>query len=208
MIISIEGNIGAGKTTLLKRLEAYDQFKIIYEPVEHWLSLKDQEGKSIFQHFYEDKEKYCFAFQMLALQSRFENIMKVVKEFSGNIIILERSIYTDYEIFAKLSRKYNYMSDIELQVYEKLHNFMCQMGNHIDFGKILYLKASPETCYERIKARNRIGEDNIDICYMNDLHEAHELWLKEKTNVINIDAEKELDIKDIVNIINQCTVSQ
>ncbi len=207
MIISTEGNIGAGKTTLLKMLEKNDMFKVIYEPVEDWLSVTDNNGLSIFEHFYNNKEKYCFPFQMLALQTRFENIMKAVKEHTGKIIILERSIYTDYEIFAKLAKKYNQMSDIEMHIYERFHKFMCQLGDHIDFSKILYLRVSPETCHKRIKMRNRSGEDNIDISYLVDLHQAHEEWLKNKPNVVYVDAEKELHVENITNLI-KCTVCQ
>ena len=61
-IISIEGNIGSGKTTLLNRLkEQYkDNKKVVFirEPVDDWEQIKDNQGNTMIQKFYQDQEKY------------------------------------------------------------------------------------------------------------------------------------------------------
>ena len=57
-IYSIEGNIGSGKSTLVRMLKEYfkDNDKIIFadEPVEDWMSVKDNSGEDILSKFYAD----------------------------------------------------------------------------------------------------------------------------------------------------------
>jgi deoxyadenosine/deoxycytidine kinase len=70
------------------------------------------------------------------------------------------------------------------------------------------LRTDPGVCYERIKARNRPEEvTNIDVKYLEDLHNLHELWLLDEANsnklyrpnVIVIDANQSMD--DVCNRI-------
>ena len=56
---------------------------------------------------------------------------------------------------------------------------------------IVYLRATPETCLERIQARHRTEEESIDIGYLRTLHERHEEWLMQRNSsppVIIVDA--------------------
>lgn len=45
------------------------------------------------------------------------------------------------------------------------------------FMLIVYLRASPETCLERIQKRHRSEEESISLDYLHTLHERHEEWL-------------------------------
>ena len=42
---------------------------------------------------------------------------------------------------------------------------------------LVYLRATPETCLERIQARHRSEEGSIDLDYLRTLHDRHEDWL-------------------------------
>lgn len=60
---------------------------------------------------------------------------------------------------------------------------------------LVYLRATPETCLERIKCRNRPEEQSITIDYLRQLHELHENWLiantdKVSTPVLTVDADQ------------------
>ena len=54
-IYSIEGNIGSGKSTLVRMLKEYfkDSDGIIFadEPVDDWMSIKDNSGEDISPSF-------------------------------------------------------------------------------------------------------------------------------------------------------------
>ena len=55
----VEGNIGSGKSTFLNELlKKEPHLTIIQEPVEQWYTIQDDEGVSVFTHFYNDPHKY------------------------------------------------------------------------------------------------------------------------------------------------------
>jgi len=107
-IFSIEGNIGSGKSTLVRvlseKLHHIAQAPIIYvqEPVSEWNNIKDRNGKTILEKFYADQHKYAFSFQMMAYISRLALLKRVIKENPNAILITERSVFTDKEVFAKM----------------------------------------------------------------------------------------------------------
>jgi deoxycitidine kinase/deoxyguanosine kinase len=81
LIVSIDGNIGSGKSSVMRYLEKNfanfcastgNNCKICFlqEPVSSWESIGDANGKSIITHFYENNERYSFAFQVMAYTSR------------------------------------------------------------------------------------------------------------------------------------------
>ena len=60
---------------------------------------------------------------------------------------------------------------------------------------LVYLRATPKTCLERIRARNRPEETSIDMSYLTTLHHRHEEWLinqshtpRSSTPVLVVDA--------------------
>ena len=73
-IISIEGNIGSGKSTIIhnleKKLKNSSDYVFLREPVDIWETIKDKEDKTILEKFYQNTEKYAFAFQVMAYATR------------------------------------------------------------------------------------------------------------------------------------------
>jgi thymidylate kinase len=60
----------------------------------------------------------------------------------------------------------------------------------------VYLRSSPEVCYERIQRRRRPEETTVSLSYLQELHEFYEEWLiqaQTHVSVLVIDANKELD---------------
>ena len=59
-IISIEGNIGSGKSTFITYLKEKTTMDIVFvdEPVDEWSQIKDTDGKSILEKFYENQKEY------------------------------------------------------------------------------------------------------------------------------------------------------
>lgn len=55
--------------------------------------------------------------------------------------------------------------------------------------KIIYLRCSPERCYQRTKQRNREEEEEIPLEYLELIHSKHEKWFDEydKSKVLVID---------------------
>jgi deoxyadenosine/deoxycytidine kinase len=54
------------------------------------------------------------------------------------------------------------------------------------YDAVVYLKASPEKCFERIRYRARKEENTIGFEYVRHLHACYETHLTESARVLNI----------------------
>ena len=178
-IFSVEGNIGSGKSTLVKMLkDALKTLKntnVVYlpEPVSVWESIKDKDGKNAIEKYYENPDKYAFSFQMMAYISRIHQLRESLKESDNVVIICERSVFTDKEIFAKMLHDNEKIGDIEYNIYCK---WFYEFVKDIPVGGLIYVKTKPEICEKRVIIRNRKGE-TIPLSYLQNCHKYHEDWL-------------------------------
>jgi len=179
-VISIEGNIGSGKSTLLSHLkqslsaEFVPQIIFLQEPVDEWENIKDDQGNTMIQKFYGDQTKYSFSFQMMAYISRLANMQNAIKNHPNHIILMERSLLTDYHVFAKMLHEKGDLLHEEFAIYKKwFHHF-----NTIPMDGLIYLETSPEVALARCHKRNRQGE-TISLEYLQELHDRHENWIHE-----------------------------
>ena len=175
VLISVEGNIGSGKSTLLQQLKLKYELKellpedhrqkiiFLQEPVDEWNTIQDHRGVSILQHFYNDQQKYAFSFQMMAYITRLKILMEAIEKYPDAIIIMERSLGTDKNIFAKMLYQDEKINEIEYKIYLKWFD---EFTKNIPKLNILYLRVKPTTCMQRIKMRNRTGEEGITLEYI------------------------------------------
>ena len=179
--ISIEGNIGSGKSTILKQLkETYPEWNFVDEPVSEWMALKNDDGKSLLECFYADKRRWSFTFQNYIVLNRFQAMNKVIQNLDPtkfNVVITERSIYTDRNIFANMLHNSGDFDSLEWQIYSQWFNHIYKLYPTIH--GFIYIHATPERCFERVAKRHRGGEDLIPIEYLRSVHECHESWLRE-----------------------------
>ena len=148
---------------------------VVQEPVDDWFAVKDHHNVSLFQHFYEEPNKYSFLFQMNIMASRYRTMMSS-NHNKDQVSLYERSIMTDKHVFVSTLYDMNQLNDMEFEVFNNMYGCMEQCTKKID--GIIYLQCSPEVSYERIKKRNRDGEINgITKEYLQALHHKHEEWL-------------------------------
>jgi deoxyadenosine/deoxycytidine kinase len=190
-IVSIDGNIGSGKSTLLENLkEHYKENKYVIflrEPVDEWEHIKDRNGVTMLQKFYSDQDKYSFAFQMMAYISRLkilrDTINKIKDSSEKYVIITERSLYTDKNVFAKMLYEQGKMDDVCYQIYlQWFDEFTVDFPVHYT----IYVKTSPENCYNRIHKRSRVGEEVIPLSYLSECHKYHEEFLDDISGIKTI----------------------
>ena len=188
-IVSIEGNIGSGKSTLLENLRNHykDDTHVIFlkEPVDDWDKIKDSQGNTMLKKFYADQEKYSFAFQMMAYISRLTILRDTIKEIVSEnnnkqyIIITERSLYTDKQVFAKMLHDQGKIEDVCYQIYLKWFE---EFAKDFPINYSVYVKTDPTNCYNRIHKRSRDGEEVIPLAYLQDCHTYHEAFLDKNEN--------------------------
>ena len=187
-ILSIEGNIGAGKSTLLDQLkkESFGR-KVVFmqEPVDQWSTICNESGDTILSCFYQDPSKYAFVFQVMAFTSRLAAFKRLVKENPDcELIVCERSLEADRNIFAQMMRDQGSMEPMVYQVYEMLYE---TTASEFPVSNIVYLDASPKTCLQRIAKRGRAGELSIGLDYLETCKAYYDAWLSKRENVVCID---------------------
>jgi deoxyadenosine/deoxycytidine kinase len=129
-------------------------------------------------------------------------------EEAPRIIICERSILTDKHIFAKMLHDTQDMEDVEWELYNNLFNSVCK---NISVAGLIYISTSATTSNQRIHERNRAGEDNIPIEYLNQLHHYHQQWVRTtnlqtltlSTETNDPDAQLEVNINKIREFISR-----
>ena len=207
-IFSIDGNIGSGKSTIINHLInsniTIENYNLIFlpEPVDVWNEIKDSFGVTILEKYYADPKKYAFSFQMMAYITRLSQIKMAIKNNPKNsIIITERCLYTDREIFAKMLYDSGKIEEIEYSIYLRWFNEF-----NIEINGIIYIKTTPEICEARVFHRNRKGE-NIPLSYLTECHNYHEKWMNNSIhNNIILDGNTFINPNDIINFI-KCSVN-
>ena len=185
---------------------------VLYEPVDEWMTTKVHE-QSMLELFYSDKAKHGFLFQLFVLQTRIQQMLDCIAANPDSVIITERCHITDREIFAKMMEKSGLLKPEEVIVYNKWYDTCTKLLQNYLKG-IIYLKASPSVCVERIIKRSRPGEENITLEYIKKLHNIHESWIfsnDHKLPVAVIDAnldEHQVDVNAVVSFVEQqCAVN-
>ncbi len=182
IIISVDGNIGSGKSTLIEVLKCHykGDLVILEEPVNTWTNITDEKSnEDIITKFYKNKKAHSFSFQMLALITRFQKIKKIIKENPDVIIITERSIMSDREVFCKMMYDEDNITDIEYKIYLQCFN---EFIDELPVSGVIYLQTDPHICYRRILTRNRRGEE-VDTSYLLKCAKYHDNWLKSSKNM-------------------------
>jgi deoxyadenosine/deoxycytidine kinase len=195
--IAIAGNIGAGKTTLSTQLAKHFGWEVHYE---------ETEGNPYLSDFYGDMKRWSFNLQVYFLNSRYRQVLDIQQ--GNKIIIQDRTIYEDANIFAPNLHDMGLMSKRDFENYRSLFELMVQHIKPPDL--LIYLKSSIPTLVDHISQRGRDYENNISIDYLKRLNERYENWISSyktgKLLVINVDnldfINKKEDLGSIIDSVN------
>ena len=195
IIISLEGNIGAGKSFFLEAIkESFPDVEVILEPVGEWMRLKNAEGKSLLELFYEDKRRWAYTFQNCAILTRLKLIREAAASTKKKIILTERSVLTDRFVFAEMLRE---SGDIDAMEWDLYMNWFNSFAGELPVNGIVYLTTGVGTAAERIVKRGRHGEDHIPLDYLSALDRQHQKWLAGATQpVLRLSTEPGVSLED------------
>jgi deoxyadenosine/deoxycytidine kinase len=163
--LAIAGHIGVGKSSLTQLLADAFQLTTFAEP---------NINNPFLKKFYEDMSMWAFHSQVYFLVHKFNAHREFLETTQS--FIQDRSIYEDAEIFAEHLKQSNRMTNHEFTTYNQLYQEFVQMLPAPDL--MIYLHASVDTLYERIKYRGRPEEQNIPRDYMESLHQLYESWFQ------------------------------
>lgn len=191
LVVAIEGNIAAGKSSVCR--EVADAIKVripgisvmvLPEPVDVWQTMSDRDGNVInfLNLFYLDTSKNAMVFQLTTLVSRATQLLEAIKNNSHvDIIIIERSIRSDCEVFAEELRSKLCTTPIEFptdvttpatydshQVGMVMYDSYYRMLEKIVPVPAAYIciDTNPEVCISRKKIRDRSEEVGVSKEYL------------------------------------------
>ena len=110
------------------------------------------------------------------------------------------------EYFRKRHGKNEIFSNTEYQILVEWIQFLtqCETINY-KIDHIVYLRSDPNIAYKRMKKRGRIEEENTTIEYINEINDAHEEWLGEKSNIFSPIEKTIIDVNGGLEEVNhQC----
>lgn len=99
--------------------------------------------------------------------------IKYCKENSIDLIICERSLQTDKNVFCKMLHDSGKIEDINFQIYNK---WFSEFISEIPLIYFVYIKTEPKIAHKRVLKRNRKGE-NISVEYLEMCSMYHDNWL-------------------------------
>jgi deoxyadenosine/deoxycytidine kinase len=127
----------------------------------------------------------------------FSRLALLNKAPSDCIVVTERSLLTDHDVFAKMLHDNGKIDNLCYKVY--LHN----SASFVDMApsKLIYVKTDPLCCEERIARRQRSGESDINIEYLRLCDVYHDAMVRDATSeVLQLDGNLEIcsNVLDII----------
>ena len=160
----VAGNIGVGKTSLTERLGARLGWITGFESVADNPYLAD---------FYADMRQWAFHLQVFFLGHRAQQHLLLAS--SPQSAIVDRSIYEDAHIFARVLHHMNNLNERDYQAYRAVFDMVVANLPRPDL--LIYLTAPVPVLMERIRQRARPIEAGSTAEYLALLDSFYEEWL-------------------------------
>jgi deoxyadenosine/deoxycytidine kinase len=152
-------------------------------------------GTDLLRLFYEEKEKWSFSFENLVQLSRLKTHYECDKRLNHHDLFIEpkenkmnffmeRSIFSSFNVFALNTYEEKKLNKVEFDILNAYYTlFKNELFKNIDADlnhvpyRIIYIRTTPEICFQRLKKRNRPSEETIDLDYLSKLHLRYEKWV-------------------------------
>lgn len=189
--IAIAGNIGSGKSSLVEFLSRAYGIEPFYEPNDENPYLED---------FYQDMGRWAFHSQMYFLASKFRIHQAVDR--SGQLVVLDRTIFEDAEIFATALHRMRHIDDRDWQTYREFYASILEAIQPPDL--LIYVKCSMRTLRKRIRLRGRAMEQDIPLAYLKRLDKLYDEWIASYTmsEVLVLDTDRLDYVNDLLHQID------
>lgn len=163
---TVEGNIGAGKSTLLPQLADTLGWDYVLEDID-----TDPKFHELVRQQY-DGEVEPAAVDRYLINKRAD----LVRELSsGRHAIIERSLISS----VVFNRANDGCDAIYQEIMDSVHASPKPAG-------MIYLSVTPNTAMTRVRMRARQAEDNLDLTYLEKIHQGHEQWLPHLASELEI----------------------
>lgn len=163
-LIAVAGNIGCGKSSMVDFLCRQYGLKTI---------LESRDDNPYFDDFYKDMRRYAYPFQLSFLIQKFRTLLALEKESA--LMVLDRTIYEDAEIFARNLYEKGIMEDRDFATYMDLYHTVLPKLKSPDL--LIYLDCSLPVMRQRIRKRGIASEQDIPDDYLKALQRLYKKWI-------------------------------
>ena len=163
-LIAVAGNIGCGKSSMVSFLCRHYGLKTI---------LESRDDNPYFDDFYRDMKRYAYPFQLSFLIQKFRTLQSLEK--SGAMMVLDRTIYEDAEIFARNLYEKGIMGERDFKTYMDLYHTVLPTLKSPDL--LIYLECPVAVMRKRIQKRGVASEQDIPDEYLKALQRLYKKWI-------------------------------
>jgi deoxyadenosine/deoxycytidine kinase len=157
-ICCIDGNIGTGKSTVLNKLKD-EGYLVFEEDLSNWGTLLD--------FFYQDPKRWMCTLQIKILTSMRSQYERMRAHKGDTYVFVERSPISSM-IFIENGVKNGCLTKDEETL---IHDIYDRLAWKPDIS--FYINTDVDTCFARMRTRNRECERDVDISYLQFLHEGY-----------------------------------
>ncbi|XP_069848557.1 thymidine kinase 2, mitochondrial-like isoform X1 [Dipodomys merriami] len=195
-VICVEGNIASGKTTCLEFFSNTTDIEVLMEPVPKWRNVRGHNPLSLM---YGDARRWGLTLQTYVQLTMLD---QHTRPQMSPVRLMERSIHSARYIFVEnLYRRTEVkelsgaqlgtgpwlthlacwdndgkMAEVDYVVLSEWFDWIVRNIN-VSVDLIVYLRTTPEICYQRLKMRCREEEKVIPLEYLEAIHRLYEEWL-------------------------------
>ncbi len=162
MLIAIEGCVGAGKTTIARGLAGYRKSELL---------LENFEANPFLQAFYEDPIGNAFETEFAFLLLHYHQLKGHAELASKSEVIADFHLGKDL-IYADLNLK----DEPARRLFDGLYELCLRKTPHL--ALLVFLSAPTELVVDRIRARSRDYELEIDPAYYATVNAAYEQFFE------------------------------
>jgi deoxyadenosine/deoxycytidine kinase len=155
--IAVEGPIGVGKTSLARRLADYSRASLMLEKPEE---------NPFLAKFYSDPARHALQTQLFFLFQRIGEVSQLAQMDLFQTRTVADYLFDKDALFARLN-----LNDDEFALYQNIYRNLAPQAPAPDL--VIYLQASPERLYERVRRRAVDYERQIADSYLMRLAQGY-----------------------------------
>nr|XP_044997617.1 thymidine kinase 2, mitochondrial isoform X3 [Jaculus jaculus] len=169
-VICIEGNIASGKTTCLEYFSNTSDVEVLMEPVLKWRNVR---GHNPLGLMYQDACRWGLTLQTYVQLTMLE---QHTRPQISPVRLMERSVHSARYVFVENLYRSGKMPEVDYVILSEWFDWIVRSID-VSVDLIVYLRTTPETCYQRLQMRCREEEKVIPLEYLEAIHHCYEEWL-------------------------------
>ncbi|XP_046934472.1 thymidine kinase 2, mitochondrial isoform X2 [Lynx rufus] len=144
--------------------------QVLQEPVPKWRNVR---GHNPLGLLYRDACRWGFTLQTYVQLTMLDHH---TRPQTSPVRLMERSIHSARYVFVENLYRSGKMPEVDYVILAEWFDWIVR-NIDVSIDLIVYLRTTPETCYQRLQMRCREEETVISLEYLDALHRLYEEWL-------------------------------